>query len=85
MSDIGDVDDVSDVVTLPFEYASQRVGEDVGAQIPDVLVGVDRRATRVDAGVSRLERLEQLQSSAERVEQAQPRVADFRLTTREPG
>jgi hypothetical protein len=56
--DVGDVDDVNDVLTLPLEHTSQPVSEDVGAQVPDVLIGVDRRPTRIDACSSGLERLE---------------------------
>ena len=69
MADIGDVDHMDDAVALPLKNPPQRVREDVSAKVADVLVGVDRRSTGVDASGSTLKRREFLEFSPERVEQ----------------
>jgi len=62
MADIGDVDDMGERIALPGQRAAQRVGEDIGAQVADVGVIVDRRAARINAdapgGVERREAFE---------------------------
>jgi hypothetical protein len=70
VADVRDVDDVGHLVPLPLEHAAQRVGEDVGAQITDVLVGVHGGATRIDVRPSGLEGYELLELAPERVEQS---------------
>src|SRR5579859_4482398 len=69
--DIGDVDDVPDPQALPGQRALERVGEDVGPHVPDVLVGVDRRPARVDPDVGRPGRREVGDLAGQRVEQPQ--------------
>jgi hypothetical protein len=71
VADVGDVDDVGHLVPLPLQHAAQRVGEDVGAQIADVLVGVHGGTTRIDVRRSGFEGYELLEFAPERVEQSQ--------------
>jgi len=45
MPDVGDVDDVTDLMFLPPQRPLHRVGEHISPHVADVLVCVHRRAT----------------------------------------
>ncbi len=50
---VGDVDDVAHPPALPAQYPLERVGEDVGPHVADVLGRVDGRPARVHADLGR--------------------------------
>ena len=56
MADVGDVDDMPDLESLPGQGPLECVGEDIGPHVADVLVGVDRRSARVHAHMRRVQR-----------------------------
>ena len=58
VADVGDVDHVVDSVALPPQRPLQRVGENIGPHVANVLIGVDSRSTRVQPNVGRVSRLE---------------------------
>ena len=68
--DVGDVLDVEDVEAVVEQRPPDEVGEQVGAQVADVGVAVDRRAARVHPHAARLERLDRLDGRVQRVAQA---------------
>src|SRR3546814_12452606 len=57
MADVGDVDDVGELVALVRQRAPERVGEDIGAHIADVRIIIDRRPAAVDARLRRVRRI----------------------------
>ena len=74
VADIGDVDDVGEPIALPLQHAPQRVGEDIGAHIADMLVIIDRRPAGIDARLARVDGLEDFDCASQRVEQLERRV-----------
>jgi orotate phosphoribosyltransferase len=58
VSDIGDVHHVLDGVTVPLQHALQKILEEKGAEVADVLIVVHRRSARVETGSAGDERLE---------------------------
>ena len=75
MADVGDVDDMSQAIALPRQGPAERIGEQIGAQIAEVRVMVDRRPARIDAHVGGVGGLEQLRGSGQAVVQRQRRHA----------
>ena len=67
MADIGDVDDMGELVTLASEDAPQRVGKDIGAHIADMLIIIDRRAAAIDARLARVHRRERFKRTGQAV------------------
>jgi hypothetical protein len=61
MADIGDVDDMSNGITLIRKSTAQRVGEHVSAQVADMLVAVYGRPAAVYPRSPGLDRQERLQ------------------------
>ena len=68
MADIGDIDDVGELVTLPTQRTAQHVGKDIGAHIADMRIVVDRGAAGVHARLTRMDGLEGLQLAGQAVE-----------------
>ena len=69
VADVGDVHDLAHLVALPLQRPAKPVGEDVGAQVAEMRVGVDGRAAGVDADPRWMSRGEFLQPPAKRIEQ----------------
>ncbi len=67
VTDIGDVDDVAEIVTLPLEHPPERIGEQERAHVADMLVVIDRRPAGVDARLVTLDRAEFLDLASERI------------------
>src|SRR3546814_13969773 len=44
VADVGDVDDMAQLVTLERQGTAQRVGEDIGAHVADMLIIIDGRS-----------------------------------------
>ena len=70
--DIGDVLRVPHLVAEVLEGAVEEVAEQVGPQVADVGVLVDRAAARVDRHEAGLDRLERLDAAGERIVEAHP-------------
>ena len=68
--DVGQVHDLRDLDAVVFERAAEKVFEEIGAEIADVGVVVDRRAAGVHPGVSLADRGEFGHAASERVEKA---------------
>src|SRR3546814_2788612 len=49
MANIGDVDDMGDIVTLPHQRPAQGVSEDIGAQVAKMSIIINRRSAAIDA------------------------------------
>ena len=49
MPDIGDVDDMGQLIALVGQHAAQRVGKDISAHIADMWVIIHRRSAGIDA------------------------------------
>ena len=71
--DIGDVDDVSELVALERQRAAQHIGEDIGAHVADVRVIVDCRSAAVDARFAGVDRLKGFRFAGKAVEQHERR------------
>ena len=78
VADIGDVDDVAELVALEAQHPPQRIGEHISAHVADVLVIIDRRPARIDASLrrecritwnARVEWLEGLETARQAIEQ----------------
>src|SRR3546814_3193454 len=57
MANIGDVDDVGDIVTLPHQRPAQGVSEDIGAQVAKMSIIINRRSARSEEHTSELQSL----------------------------
>src|SRR3546814_1766216 len=55
MANIGDVDDMGDIVTLPHQRPAQGVSEDIGAQVAKMSIIINRRSAAIDAHTARSE------------------------------
>ncbi len=82
MAHIGDVDDMADLEALPPQHPLERVGEDVGPHVLDVLVCVDGRAAGIHADLGRADRSEIRYLAGQRVEQPHPACAGGHGPTR---
>ncbi len=69
VADIGDVYDVAHRKPLPAQRPGERVGEDIGAHVAEMLPGIDGRPARIDAHVGRIERDEGFAGAGQAVEQ----------------
>ncbi len=69
VANIGDVDDVGELVALPLQRPPERVGEDIGAHVADVGVIVYRRPAAVDPRLALVDGNEGFERAGERVEQ----------------
>src|SRR3546814_14805244 len=55
VADVGDVDDMAQLVTLERQGTAQRVGEDIGAHVADMLLIIDGRSAAIDALLVRVD------------------------------
>src|SRR3546814_11566007 len=55
VADVGDVDDMAQLVTLERQGTAQRVGEDIGAHVADMLIIIDGRSAAIDARLVRVD------------------------------
>src|SRR5579859_3634013 len=78
VADIGDVLDVPDPIAEVDQGAAQDVREEEAAQVADMRVAVDGRATGVDAHEAGNVRLERLDAAAQRVVEADRMRGDAR-------
>ena len=69
VADIGNVDDMLQVIALKRQRATECVGKNIGAHITDMLVIIDRRAAGVDLCRFPIERFEILELARQAVEQ----------------
>ena len=67
MADIGDIDDMFGRIPLPAQHAPERIGEQEGAHVADMLIIVDRRPAGVDPHQRRIDRDERRQAAREAV------------------
>ena len=65
VADVGDVLDVEDVDAVVQEGPPNQVGEQIAAQVPDVCVAVDGRATGVHPDPAAFERLDRFDPAGE--------------------
>ena len=83
MADIGDVDDVLGRISLPTQHAAQRIGEQEGAHVADMLVIVDRRPAGVEPHLARIDRGEAFDRTGQAVVEGEGRAGHcLRLQTR---
>ena len=71
MANVGDVDDMFELITLVTQHPPQRIGEHISAHIADMLVIIDRRATGIDARLAGVDGREGLKFAGQAVEKAQ--------------
>jgi len=69
VADIGDVDDVGELVTLEAQRAAQHVGKDIGTHVADMRIVVDCGTAGIDARLARMDRPERLRRAGQAVEQ----------------
>src|SRR3546814_9795605 len=62
VADIGDVDDMGELVALPAERAAQHIGKHIGAHVADMRVVIDRRPAGIDPRLRSEEHTSELQS-----------------------
>ena len=71
MANIGDVDDMGELVALVGEHATQRVGKDISAHIADMLVIIHRRPAAIHPRFAVVNGGEGFQLPGQAVEEAQ--------------
>src|SRR3546814_19629582 len=71
MANIGDVDDMGDIVTLPHQRPAQGVSEDIGAQVAKMSIIINRRSAAIDAHTAGRNGRERFNLAREAVEQAE--------------
>src|SRR5579859_355987 len=67
MTDVGNVTNLFDVVSVVFEYAAQRISHKKSTEVTDVSVTVDRRSARVHRDLAGLERYKFLKSTRQSI------------------
>src|SRR3546814_13943512 len=77
MANIGDVDDMGDIVTLPHQRPAQGVSEDIGAQVAKMSIIINRRSAAIDAHMAGRNGRERLNLAREAVEQGGGRCQSF--------
>ena len=71
VADIGDVDDMGELVTLPAERPPQQIGKNIGPHITDMGIVIDRRSAGIDARFTRMHGHELFHLASQAVEQFQ--------------
>ena len=69
MADIGNVNDVGELVALIRQHPPQRVGKDIRAHVADMRIIINRRPARIHARFTRMHRYEGFQLPGQAVEE----------------